>query len=89
MLKIFPSDKINVTKNTLFFLSRSPTHHSFTVNSRFLHELKHKVYLSKKVRGISHFRFRLVFIKVHIFFNKNHWLFEFKKVTIPLKIKII
>ena len=26
MLKIFPLDKINVTKNALFFLSRAPTH---------------------------------------------------------------
>ena len=33
MLKTFPSDKINVTKYALFFLSRAPTHHSFTFNS--------------------------------------------------------
>ena len=26
MLKKFPSDKMNVTKNALFFLSRAPTH---------------------------------------------------------------
>ena len=26
----FPSDKINVTKNALFFISQAPTHHSFT-----------------------------------------------------------
>ena len=32
MLKKFPSDKINCTKNVLFFLLRAPTHHSFTFN---------------------------------------------------------
>ena len=30
MLNKFPSDKINGTKNTLYFLSRAPTHHGFT-----------------------------------------------------------
>ena len=30
MLTKFPSDKVNVTKNAHFFLSRAPTHHSFT-----------------------------------------------------------
>ena len=40
---------------------------SFTINSRFLHELKYKVYLSKSLRGIFHFRFRLAFIKAYIF----------------------
>ena len=44
MLKKFLSNKLNVTKNALFFLSRVPTHHIFTFNSRFLHE--HKVHLS-------------------------------------------
>ena len=31
MLKNVPSDKINGTKNALFFLSQAPTHHSFTL----------------------------------------------------------
>ena len=48
-----------------FFLLRAPTHHSFTFNLRFLYELTHKVHLSKKLRGIFHFRFCFVF------FNKN------------------
>ena len=73
MLKKFPSDKINGTKNALFFLSRAPTHHSFTFNLRFLYELKHKVRLSKTVCGIFHFRLRFVFIKVYIFAQKNAW----------------
>ena len=34
MLKKFPSDKIKMTKNALSFLSRAPTHHSFTFTIR-------------------------------------------------------
>ena len=73
MFKKFPSDKINSTKNALFFLSWAPTHHSFTFNLRFLYELKHKVRLSKTVCGIFHFWFRFVFIKVYIFVQQNAW----------------
>ena len=36
MLKEFPSNKINGTKNALFFLSRAPTHRSFTFDLRLL-----------------------------------------------------
>ena len=71
MLKKIPSDKINDTKNVLFFLLRAPTHHSLTFNFRFLYELKHKVRLSRNVYGIFHFRFRFVFIKVYIFVQQN------------------
>ena len=60
----FSSDKINVTKNALFFLLQAPTHHNFPFNFRFLYELKRKVRLSKTVCGIFHFRFRFVFIFV-------------------------
>ena len=67
MLKNIPSDKINGTKNALFFLSRAPTHHGFTFNLRFLYELKHKACLSETVCGISHFRIRFVFTKIYIF----------------------
>ena len=49
------SDKINGTKNALFFLWRAPTRHSVTFNLRFLCELNHKVRLSKIVCGIYHF----------------------------------
>ena len=71
MLKKFPSDKINGTKNALFFLSRAPTHHSFTFNLRFLYELKHKVHISETVCEIFFFRFRFVFIKEYIFVQQN------------------
>ena len=69
MSKKIPSDKIKGTKNALFFLSRAPTHHSFTFNLRFLYELEHKAPLSKTGCGIFNFRFRFVFIKV----QQNAW----------------
>ena len=73
MLKKFPSDKINGTKNALFFLLRAPTHHSFTFNLRFLYELKHNVRLSKTVCGIFHFQSRFLFINVFIFVQQITW----------------
>ena len=73
MLKKIPSDKINGTKNALLFLSRAPSHHGFTFNLLFLHELKHKFRLCKTVCGIFYFRFRSVFIKVYIFVQQNTW----------------
>ena len=66
MLKKFPWDNRRY-KKCPFFLLRAPTHRSFTFNFRFLYELMHKVRLSKTLCGISHFRFRFIFIKVYIF----------------------
>ena len=57
----------------------APTHHSLTFNLRFLHELKHKIRLSKTVCGIFHFRFRFVFIKVYIFVQQNAWTLTLKR----------
>ena len=74
MLKKFPSDYINGTKNTLFFLLWAPTHHSFTFNLRFLYELKCKVCLSKTACGIFHLQFHFAFSKVHIFVQQNAWI---------------
>ena len=62
MLKKILSGKASVTKNALYVLSRDPNHHGFTVDSRFLYELKHKVHLSKRVFGVFCFWLRLVFI---------------------------
>ena len=70
-VKKIPSDKISSTKNALSFLSRAPSHHSFTFNLRFLYELNHKVRLSKTVCGIFHFRFRFVFNKAYSFIQQN------------------
>ena len=75
-VKEFPLDKLNATKNVLFFLSRAPTHHNFTFNSRFLYELKHKVRISKTECGIfDSVSFLLKFI---FLFSKKHVLFDFK-----------
>ena len=71
----FGQKKKNNTKNTLLLLSRAPTHHSFTFNSRLLYELKHMVHLSTAVYGIFHFPFLFKFI---FLFNKKHGLFDFK-----------
>ena len=73
ILKKFPSDKINGTKNALFFLLRAPTHHSLTFNLRFLFELHHKVCLSKTVCGIFCFQFRFIFI-TSAFYNLRQYL---------------
>ena len=72
MLKKFSLEKINGTKNVLFFLLQAPTHHSFTFNLRILCELKHKVRLSKSACGIFHFQ-NLVYINVYIFNQQNAW----------------
>ena len=72
MLKKFPSDKIDATKNAFFF-SQAPIYHSSTFNLRFLYELKRKVRLSKTVSRIFHFRSCFVFIKVYIFVQQNAW----------------
>ena len=56
MLKRFPLDKLNVTKNEL-----APTHHSFTFNLLFLNELKHIVNLSKTACWIFPFSIPLRF----------------------------
>ena len=80
-----PLDKIKVIKNALSLLSPGPTHHSFTFNSRFLYELRHKVHISETVCEIFHFRFRLVFIKVkHSFASQNS---DFYVVTRSLKVQ--
>ena len=69
ILKKFPSDKLNCTKNALS--SRAPAHLSFTFNSQFLYKLKHIVHLGKTVRGNFHFWFRPVFINVYVFVQQK------------------
>ena len=73
-----PSDKINGTKYALFFLLRAPTHHSFNFNLWFLYELKHKVHLSKTVRGISIFDSVSFVLEFVFLFNKMHEPFDCK-----------
>ena len=88
MFKKFPSDKINGTKNDLFFLSRAPTHHSFIFSSRLLCALKHKVRLSKSLCKIFYFWFPFVFTKVYIFVQKKYMDSLTLNVIISFKIII-
>ena len=81
MLKTFPSDKVNVTKNAPIFLSRASVHHSFTFNSRFLYVLKHKVYLS--------IFDSVLFLLEFIFFLIKNMDYLTLNVIIPFKIKIM
>ena len=86
MLQKFHSDKINGTKNALFFLSRALTN-QFTINSRFYYELKH-MFISLKL-CVGFFIFDFVSFLLSIFlFNKKHGLFWLSQVIISFKIKI-
>ena len=76
MLKKNPLDKTNGTKNSLFLLSRAPTHHSFTFNLRLLYEMKHEFRLSKTLLSILDPD--LLLLKFRFSFNKMHGLFDFK-----------
>ena len=97
MLKKFPLDKINDTKNafssfasgtknTLSFLLRAPIHHSFTFNFGLLYELKRNVRLSKTMCRIFHFRFGFIFIKVYIFVLQNAWTLTLNISHLTLKL---
>ena len=78
MLKKLPSDKIDVPKKALSFLSRAATRHSSFI-SRFLYELKHKFRLSKSMSGIFHSRFCFVFVRVYIFIQP--WTYNWEGLT--------
>ena len=79
MLKKFPSDKINGTKNALFSFASS-NHHSFTFNLRVLYELKHKRFVSlKQCVGFSIFdsvSFLLKFIRG--FTHENYGMLQWR-----------
>ena len=75
MLEQFQSEKINISKNAIFFLSQDATHHNLIFNSQFLYELKHIVRLSKRLL-YSHFRSRFVLLKFTYLFSKMHGLFD-------------
>ena len=79
MLQKFLLDKIYGTKNALIFVSRDPTHRSFTFNLRVFYEWKQKVRLSKTV-GIMFSIFDSVssLLNFTFLFNKKHEIFHFK-----------
>ena len=80
-----PSDEINVAKKCTLF--SSSTNHSFTFHSGFLYELKRNVHLSKNVYGTFHFQFCFGFIRVYIFVQQKHELFDFKTPWFSSKLK--
>ena len=78
MLKKFPLDKIDGT-NASFFLSRVPSHHSFTFNLKFLHDLKRAKFVSLKQRVRFPIFDSVSSLSKFIFlFNKMHGIFDFK-----------
>ena len=90
MLEKFPSDKGNVTKNALFFSFVSSNSSQFYFGFTILIQSEaHKFHLSKTVRGIFHFRFRLIFIKVYIFVQQKTWPLWLQNVIINFKIEMI
>ena len=73
MFKKFSSGKISGTTNALFFLSRAPTHNSFTFNLRFSHELKAQGSSLKNCLWDFLFSIPFRFYKVYIFVQQNAW----------------
>ena len=65
MLKKFPSDKINVTKIAILFLSRDSLQFYFYLVILIRAEAQ------VTVHGIFHVQFCLVFIKVYIFVQQK------------------
>ena len=56
MLKTFPSDKVNGTRNVFFFLSLAPTLHSFTqfpISRNFLILKRHNFFKTKITRTFA------------------------------------
>ena len=76
--------KINCTKNAFFFLSQTPTHHSFTFNLRFLNEVNRNVRLSKTMFAI--FDSVSFLLKMIFLLNKMHGLFDFLERLFKIKI---
>ena len=65
------------TKNDFFFLSRAPTHHSFTFDLQFLYELR---FVSlKPCVGFSILDSVSLLLKFIFLFNKMHAAVDFKK----------
>ena len=87
MFKKFRSDKINGTKNAIFFLSLAQTHHTSAFNLRLLRGKAQCLSLSKTVFK-SVFDSILLLLKFAFLFSKMHGIFWLQNVIIPFKIKI-
>ena len=74
MFKKFRSDKINGTKNAIFFLSLARTHHTSAFNLRLLRGEAQCLSLSKTVFK-SVFDSILFLLKFAFLFSKMHGIF--------------
>ena len=63
-------------KNALLFLLEASAHHSFTSNSQFLHEQKHKVSLQRHVQDLPFLIPFHFLLKSSFLFDKKHGLFD-------------
>ena len=89
ILKIFPSDKINGTKNSFFFFRELQlTTFLLLIYDSYMSWSTWFVCLKLCV-GFSIFNSVSFLLKFIFFFNKMHGLFDFKTPYIPFKIDII
>ena len=70
ILKKFPSNKVNSTKNVLYFLSWGPSQQVLLLICHWCMNWR-TTFVSLKLRHIFHFRFRLVFI-IKLFFSAKY-----------------
>ena len=87
MLKKLPSDKINSTKNALFFLLRAPTHYNLLLICDSYMSWSTKFFFLKLCVGFFIFDSVSVLLKFIILFNKMHGLFDFKTSFFLSKLK--
>ena len=76
MLKKCPSDKINVTKNALFFHSRAPI--TVLLSIRYSYMSCSARLISQLYVGFSNFDSALLLLQFVFLLNKKQGLFDFK-----------
>ena len=76
MLKKCPSDKINVTKNALFFHSRAPI--TVLLSIRYSYMSCSARVISQLYVGFPNFDSALFLLQFVFLFNKKQGLFDFK-----------
>ena len=80
---MYASDKIDDTKNAVFFLLQAPTHHSFTFNCDSYMSWSTRFVSLKPCVGFSIFDFISFLLKFIFLFKK------IRELITPFKIKII
>ena len=89
MRKISFGQRKRYKKCTLFFFRETNSSQFYFGFTILIQSEAHKFHLSKTVRGIFHFRFRLIFIKVYIFVQQKTWPLWLQNVIINFKIEMI